>query len=203
MPGGEVVHSADGFSIEAIAVGSLDNNVYLIVDDATGAGVIVDAADDTDAILGLIDSRGVTAIVTTHGHWDHHRSAPAVAAATGAPFLLHPADDHIAGNVTTESLGTGRLMIGETMATIIHTPGHTPGSVCVALDGAVITGDTLFPGGPGATHFAYGSFPTIIESITTELFSLPDDTRVLPGHGNGTTIGAERPSLDDWIRRGW
>jgi glyoxylase-like metal-dependent hydrolase (beta-lactamase superfamily II) len=86
---------------------------------------------------------------------------------------------------------------------ILHTPGHTPGSVCVLLEGVVLTGDTLFPGGPGATHFSHGSFPTIIGSIEEHLFTLPDDTIVFPGHGEGTTIGAERPQLPDWIERGW
>jgi glyoxylase-like metal-dependent hydrolase (beta-lactamase superfamily II) len=88
-------------------------------------------------------------------------------------------------------------------AQILHTPGHTPGSICIALEGVVITGDTLFPGGPGATRFDHSSFDTIIESISTKLFTLPDNTVVLPGHGDATTIGTERPQLLTWIDRGW
>jgi glyoxylase-like metal-dependent hydrolase (beta-lactamase superfamily II) len=117
--------------------------------------------------------------------------------------MLHSADKDIAGKVPDSPLAEGPLTIGAVEAQILHTPGHTPGSICIALEGVVITGDTLFPGGPGATRFDHSSFDTIIESISTKLFTLPDNTVVLPGHGDATTIGAERPQLSTWIDRGW
>lgn len=198
-----LVHRGQGFTIERIVVGSLDNNVFVVTDSATGETVIIDAADDPTAILTAVTGRSVTSIITTHGHWDHHQAALPVSAALDAPFLLHTGDLDIAKKVPDRPLDPGPFTIGDTDAVLVHTPGHTPGSVCVLLDGVVVTGDTLFPGGPGATHFAHGSFPTIIASIEDHLFTLPDDTVVLPGHGASTTIGAERPQLPDWIERGW
>ncbi len=117
--------------------------------------------------------------------------------------MLHAADVEIAGKTPDVLLAEGTLPVGEVIAQIVHTPGHTHGSVCIALDGVVLTGDTLFPGGPGATRFDHSSFDTIIRSIESKLFALPDDTVVLPGHGAATTIGTERPQLPAWIERGW
>ena len=117
--------------------------------------------------------------------------------------MLHPLDATIAGKPIDAAIETGTLPIGRTEAMVLHTPGHTPGSVCLSLPGVVFTGDTLFPGGPGATRFDHSSFATIIESLETELFSLPDETIVFPGHGASTTIGTERPQLASWIERGW
>ena len=201
--GGALVHRGRGFTIESIVVGALDNNVFVVTDSGTGETAIIDAADDAAAILAAVDGHKVTSIITTHGHWDHHQAVEPVSAALAAPFLLHPADVDIAQKVPDQLLEPGSFTIGGTEGAILHTPGHTPGSVCVLLDGAVLTGDTLFPGGPGATHFAHGSFPTIIASIEGHLFALPDDTVVFPGHGAATTIGTERPQLQDWIERGW
>lgn len=203
MAGGRVIHASRGFTIESISAGPLDNNVLFVVDRDSNLGLLVDAADDAAGILELVDDRNVIAVLTTHGHADHHRAASAVATATGAPVLLHADDRIIAGDLDSQPLEPGAIEIGATMATVIHTPGHTPGSVCVSLDGVVITGDTLFPGGPGATHFPYGSFPTIIQSITETLLTLPDATVVVPGHGSPTTIGVERPQLGAWVERGW
>jgi glyoxylase-like metal-dependent hydrolase (beta-lactamase superfamily II) len=198
-----LVHRGQGFTIERIVVGALDNNVFVVTDSGTGETVIIDAADDPTAILEAVNGRSVTSIITTHGHWDHHQAAEPVGAALDAPFLLHAADVDVAQKTPDRLLDPGPFSIGDTGAVILHTPGHTPGSVCVLLEGVVLTGDTLFPGGPGATHFSHGSFPTIIGSIEEHLFTLPDDTIVFPGHGEGTTIGAERPQLPDWIERGW
>ena len=199
----KVAHRGPGYTIHTIVVGPLDNNVYLVVDDETQASFIVDAAADPDAILEFAEGTDVQAVVTTHGHWDHHQAVPLVTDALDVPFLLHADDEEIAAKTPDWYLEAGELTIGETTALVVHTPGHTPGSICLVFEGAVITGDTLFPGGPGATRFEYSSFPTIIESILDELFVLPDDTTVLPGHGAATTIGSERPQLPEWVERGW
>jgi glyoxylase-like metal-dependent hydrolase (beta-lactamase superfamily II) len=165
--------------------------------------VIVDAADEPDAIIALADGTEIERILTTHGHWDHHQAVPDVPSRLGVPAGLHPADGAMADKPFDFDISEGTFAIGSTSATVLPTPGHTPGSVCILLDGVVLTGDTLFPGGPGATRFEHSDFGTIIESIETKLFTLDDETVVLPGHGASTTIGVERPQLQQWIERGW
>lgn len=198
-----VVHAGEGFTIRSIVVGPLDNNVYLLTDLETGASAIIDASAESEAIITLTQGTDPQAVITTHGHWDHHGAIPWLSEALDIAFLLHHEDVDIAGKTPDWYLDEGELSIGETTGMILHTPGHTPGSICLALNGVVLTGDTLFPGGPGATRFPYSSFTTIIESIETSLMTLPDDTVVLPGHGAATTIGSERPQLPEWIDRGW
>ncbi len=202
MPG-DLAFDGDGFTIHRIVTPPLDNNVYLVTCSQTGASLLVDAASDSDAIIDLASGTKVTAVATTHGHWDHHGAVPEVNEALDVPFLLHSSDEEIAGKKADAPLTEGPHPIGDLRAEVLHTPGHTPGSVCIALDGVVITGDTLFPGGPGATRFGHSSFDTIIDSISKKLLSMPDDTVVLPGHGEATTIGLERPQLPAWIERGW
>jgi glyoxylase-like metal-dependent hydrolase (beta-lactamase superfamily II) len=202
MPGTRVF-DGDEFDISHIVTPPLDNNVYLIECTATRTSLIIDAADDADAVLALVEGTEVKGVATTHGHWDHHGAVPEVTDTLDVPFMLHEADVGLARKEPDSLLVEGLLSIGQVEARILHTPGHTPGSVCILLPGVVITGDTLFPGGPGATRFDHSSFDTIIESITSKLFTLPDDTVVLPGHGDSTTIGAERPQLSEWIERGW
>ena len=198
-----VVFDGDGFTVRRIVTPPLENNVYLITCTETSASLIVDAASDPEAILDLADGTTPVGVAATHGHWDHHGAVPAVTDELGVPFMLNPADDEIAGKAPDEPLTDGPLSIGNVEARVFTTPGHTPGSVCIALDGVVLTGDTLFPGGPGATRFEYSSFDMIIDSIRERLFDIPDDTVVLPGHGDATTIGTERPQLPAWIERGW
>ena len=197
-----LVHRGPGFEVYGLVVGPLDNNVLVIRDLDTDHAIIVDAADDAEAIADAVDGLHVGAIMTTHGHWDHHQAAPALSASLGVPLLLHP-DDAAITDLAADPLTPGRHVVGSTVATVVHTPGHTPGSVCILLDGVALTGDTLFPGGPGATRFDHSDFDRIIASIRTELFSLPDETTVIPGHGASTTVGAERPQLQDWIDRRW
>jgi len=197
------VFKGDGFTITRVVVGQLDNNAYLVEDSATRGALLVDAPDDAPALIELVGDASLLGVFTTHGHWDHHQAIPEVTRALGVPFMLHPLDGEIAEKVIDVDIVPGTLTIGNTVATVLHTPGHTPGSVCLAIDGVVLTGDTLFPGGPGATRFDHSSFTTIIESIENQLFVLPDDTLVLPGHGDSTTIGTERPQLAAWIERGW
>jgi glyoxylase-like metal-dependent hydrolase (beta-lactamase superfamily II) len=200
---GDIVLDGEGFTVARVVVGPLDNNVYLITDTASGDALLIDAADDPDAILDLVGDTPVIGVFTTHGHGDHHNAVPEVPNALDAPFMIHPLDTSIAGKHADIAIESGQLRIGNTTATVVHTPGHTQGSVCLVLPWVVFTGDTLFPGGPGATRFGHSSFVTIIDSLERELFTLPDETVVLPGHGASTTIGIERPQLASWIERGW
>ncbi|MDA2979890.1 MAG: MBL fold metallo-hydrolase, partial [Actinomycetota bacterium] len=183
--------------------GPLDNNAYLIRSDQSGNAVLVDAAAGFDSLSALVEGSSLSAIITTHGHWDHHQAAREMAEAFAVPALLDPADSAIADGWFGSDIKIGRFLIGDVEAHILHTPGHTPGSVSILLDGVVLTGDTLFPGGPGATRFDHSSFARIIESISTQLFTLGDETVVLPGHGDATTIGTERGHLQSWVDRGW
>ncbi len=202
-PSIERTFTGDGFTVARVVVGPLDNNVYLVKCTTTGSALIVDAADEPDAIVALAHDADITAVLTTHGHWDHHQAADAVSESLSAPTMLHPDDVHIAGRSFDIDTAEGMLDIGAVEARVLLTPRHTPGSVCLALPGVVLTGDTLFPGGPGATRFPYSSFDTIITSITTHLLIMHDDTVVLPGHGDATTIGNERGQLQQWIERRW
>ncbi|GIJ46881.1 hydrolase [Virgisporangium aliadipatigenens] len=186
----------------------VDNNVWLVGDDREV--VVIDAAHDADAIEEKIGGRSVKAIICTHGHNDHVNAAPALAARTGAPILLHP-DDRVLWDLThPERAPDGPLadqqvvLVGGVELRVLHTPGHAPGAVCLhdPVEGVVFTGDTLFQGGPGATGRSYSSFEVIIPSIREKLLVLPPETTVHTGHGDSTSIGAEAPHLDEWIRRG-
>jgi glyoxylase-like metal-dependent hydrolase (beta-lactamase superfamily II) len=186
----------------------VDNNVW-IVGDATDC-VVIDAAHDADAIAARVGNRTLRAIICTHAHNDHVNAAPALAALTGAPILLHPADRELWDLTHPELAPDGPLADGQTLVagdaelTVIHTPGHAPGACCLYAPalGVVFTGDTLFAGGPGATGRSFSSFDTIIDSIRNRLLVLPPRTVVHTGHGTSTTIAAESPHLDEWIARG-
>lgn len=199
----ERAFTGDGFTVTRLVAGPLDNNVYIVHDEASGKALVVDAASEPAAIVDAVTGMDVVGIATTHGHADHHGAAPEVAAELDVEIMLHPDDRDIAGLPHTLPYPEPEMQVGDTPIRVVHTPGHTPGSICMVLDGVALTGDTLFPGGPGATRFPYSDFDRIIESIERELFSLPPDTVVLPGHGAATTVGTELPQLQDWIDRRW
>ncbi|MER7847677.1 MBL fold metallo-hydrolase [Kitasatospora sp. NPDC096077] len=186
----------------------VENNVWIVGDDEEA--VVIDAAHDAEAIEAALGGRRLLAIVSTHAHNDHIDAAPALAGRTGAPILLHPDDLPLWKLTHPERLPDGELADGQrievagTELTVLHTPGHAPGAVCLYAPelGTVFTGDTLFQGGPGATGRSFSHFPTIVESIRERLLSLPADTVVRTGHGDPTTIGAEAPALPEWIARG-
>ncbi|MFF7454233.1 MBL fold metallo-hydrolase [Kitasatospora sp. NPDC008115] len=186
----------------------VENNVWIVGDDTEA--VVIDAAHDAAAIEEALAGRRLVAIVSTHAHNDHIDAAPELSARTGAPVLLHPDDLPLWKLTHPDRLPDGELADGQrievagTVLTVLHTPGHAPGAVCLhAPDlGTVFTGDTLFHGGPGATGRSFSHFPTIIDSIRERLLTLPADTVVRTGHGDPTTIGAEAPALPDWIARG-
>jgi glyoxylase-like metal-dependent hydrolase (beta-lactamase superfamily II) len=191
--------------IHKVVVGPVDNNVFVLRCKATGDAVLIDAANEHERLLELCGRLGVRKVLETHGHWDHIQAVPAVRDAgydvgvTEADAAMLPSYDFVLADQSVIEVGRLRLHT-------IATPGHTPGSMCFLVEGSPVlfSGDTLFPGGPGATKFEGGHFPTIIESIESRLFSpLAPKTIVLPGHGDDTTIGAERPHLQEWIDRGW
>ncbi|MBW8793614.1 MAG: MBL fold metallo-hydrolase [Streptomyces sp.] len=186
----------------------VENNVWIVGDEREV--IVIDAAHDAQAIAEAVDDRVLKAIVCTHAHNDHIDAAPALADLTGAKIWLHPddlplwklthpdrdPDNHLSDGLVIETAGAD--------LTVLHTPGHAPGAVCLHEPGlgVVFTGDTLFQGGPGATGRSYSHFPTIIDSIRDKLLTLPPETKVLTGHGDPTTIGAEAPHLAEWIARG-
>ena len=196
----------DQLEIHKLVVGPYDNNVFVLRCQATGDAVLLDAANEHEKLLELARSLNVRRVLETHGHWDHIQAVPAMreagyevaVTALDAPRLKEVGYDVFLDDKEVVEVGRVRL-------DAIHTPGHTEGSICFKVAGSPIlfSGDTLFPGGPGNTTFEGGDFATIIQSIDSKLFTLPPDTIVLPGHGDDTTIGTERPHLQEWIDRGW
>ncbi|HET8601295.1 MAG TPA: MBL fold metallo-hydrolase [Segeticoccus sp.] len=185
----------------------VDNNVWIIGDDSEC--VVIDAAHDADAILKAVGDRRLVGILCTHAHDDHIDAAGAVKDATGAPAYLHPEDrvlwDRVYDTAPDRELADGdTLTVAGTQLRVLHTPGHSPGACCFHAPelGVVFSGDTLFQGGPGATGRSFSDFPTIIASIRERLLTLPAETVVHTGHGDSTSIGDEKPHLDEWVARG-
>jgi glyoxylase-like metal-dependent hydrolase (beta-lactamase superfamily II) len=201
----ELHYEDEQAEIHKLVVGPVDNNVFVLRCRQTGDAVLIDAANEHDKLLDLCTRLGVRTVIETHGHWDHIQAVPAVRNAgyevgvTAADAAMLDSYDYVLDDESVIEVGRLRLHT-------ILTPGHTPGSMCFRLEGSPVlfSGDTLFPGGPGATKFPGGDFGSIIRSIDERIFSpLPADTIVLPGHGDDTTIGTERPHLQEWIDRGW
>jgi glyoxylase-like metal-dependent hydrolase (beta-lactamase superfamily II) len=188
--------------LRKVEVGNMGNNVYVLECPETHRSLIVDGCFEPDTILSTADGTEVVGIVQTHGHSDHVQALPEVSRRLGVPVYAHPGDDYPV-TVDRELAHGDRIAFGRREAEVIHTPGHTPGSVCLLVGSHLISGDTLFPGGPGNTFGDARAFEEIIASVRDRLFTLPDDTSVYPGHGADTTIGTEKPHLEEWIRRGW
>ncbi len=196
------IFSLDGGDFE------VENNVWLVGDDR--GLIVVDAAHDAEPIVEAVAGRTVQAVVCTHGHNDHVNAALDLGSAVDAPVALHPADRMLWDMVHPHRAPDLDLADGDVWEVagrrleVLHTPGHSPGGVCLHCAEAevVFTGDTLFQGGPGATGRSFSDFGTILDSITRRLLTLPPATVVHTGHGDDTTIGVEAPCLDDWVRQG-
>jgi glyoxylase-like metal-dependent hydrolase (beta-lactamase superfamily II) len=191
--------------LHRMVVGPVDNNVYVLRCRRTGDALLVDAANEHEALLEVCQRLGVHQVVETHGHWDHIQAVGAVREA-GISVSVTAEDAAMLPSYDLLLEDDSVLEVGKLRVRTVLTPGHTAGSMCFAVEGTplLLTGDTLFPGGPGNTKFAGGDFPTIIRSIESRLFARYDaDTVVLPGHGASTTIGSESPSLQEWVDRGW
>jgi glyoxylase-like metal-dependent hydrolase (beta-lactamase superfamily II) len=190
--------------VDKINVGPFENNVFVVRCKGTGEAVIIDAANEHDLLLDVSRATGVRRVLTTHGHFDHIGAVTAMRDAgidvgiSAADAEMLPAYDFVIDDDEVIPVGDIRLRT-------VHNPGHTPGSMSFLMEGQpiIFTGDTLFPGGAGNTKTAEGDFDRIIASIDRRLFTLPADLLVLPGHGLDTTIGSERPHLQEWVDRGW
>jgi glyoxylase-like metal-dependent hydrolase (beta-lactamase superfamily II) len=209
-PGGPpAVRELDALTVTKVSVGAMDNNAYLLECRATGELCLVDAADDAPRLLSLVGDRPLARVVTTHRHRDHWQALAAVVAATGARTAAGREDAPAIPVPTDEALADGdRVAVGDLRLEVIHLVGHTPGSVALLYEDPaghphLFTGDSLFPGGVGKTS-GPDTFGTLIEDVSRKIFDrLPDDTWFYPGHGNDSTLGAERSALPEWRARGW
>jgi len=217
-PGGpEDVRDLAHLTITKVAVDpKMSNNAYLLRCKRTGEQALIDAADSPETLLALVGDGGLSTVVTTHQHWDHHRALAAVVEATGARVVAgEPDADAITeqtGVVVDRRVHDGdHVLVGDCRLEIVRITGHTPGSVVVAYDDRdsggtwhLWTGDSLFPGGVGNTFGDDGAFAILIDDVEHKIFgAFPDDTWFYPGHGGDSTLGAERPSLPEWRERGW
>ena len=212
-PGTAARRTLPGATIVKVSVGPMDNNAYLITCSRTGKTLLIDAANDAGVLIELVrrHAPNVSLIVTSHQHFDHWQALEALADATGAPTAAHEIDAGPLPVKPDRLLGHGDTVhIGELAFDVIHLRGHTPGSIALALSGPaagdatqLFTGDCLFPGGVGKT-WQPGDFTQLLEDVSSRVFDVyADSTVVYPGHGDDTTLGAERPSLTDWRERGW
>jgi glyoxylase-like metal-dependent hydrolase (beta-lactamase superfamily II) len=212
VPGGpSAVRTLDAVTIRKASVGSMDNNAYLLTCRSTGAQLMVDAADDAARLRALLDegTGRLDVVLTTHGHWDHHRALAELTAQTGARTVAGAADADALPVVPDERLQHGDVVgVGDVSLEVIALRGHTPGSVALLYDDPngsphLFTGDSLFPGGPGRTT-SPEEFASLMDDLEKRVFArLPDEAWIYPGHGKDTTLGAERAHLAEWRARGW
>lgn len=195
-------YEGDDLIVRKIGVGTMGNNVYVLECLETSDAFVVDGCFEPEKILAGAEGANVVGILQTHGHMDHVQALPALVETLRVPVYAHAGDSYPVP-VDTELHDGMTLPLGNREITVLHTPGHTPGGVCFLSGRHLVSGDTLFPGGPGNTWGDAAAFAQIIEAIESKLFVLPDDTFVYPGHGDDTTIGAERPRLQEWKDRGW
>jgi len=210
--GAGAVRTLPELSIDKLSVGPMDNNAYLLRCTRTGEALLIDAAAEAGRLLEMIGDTPVTLIVTTHRHADHWQALAEVQAATGATVVAHPDDADAIPVTVAERVGHGgTVQAGDAEFAVIHLRGHTPGSIALRYDAAgqladgphLFTGDSLFPGGPGKTT-SPADFTSLMNDLEQRVFDqLPDGTWVYPGHGNDTTLGAERPHVPEWRARGW
>ena len=203
------VRELPGLTISKLAVSEMANNAYLLRCTATGQALLVDAAAEPEALRTLIGDADLRTVVTTHGHWDHHRALPDVVEDTGAVTVAGTADAAdlpVAVQRTVEHGDT--VAVGDQTLEVVHLRGHTPGSIALVWRGPgdagvhVFTGDSLFPGGPGRTTNP-ADFTSLMDDLEARIFPMPDDTWFYPGHGKDSTLGAERPHIPEWRARGW
>ncbi|WP_016907138.1 MBL fold metallo-hydrolase [Streptomyces xiaopingdaonensis] len=204
------VHELQQLMISKVAVGPMENNAYLLRCRTTGEQVLIDAANEPGTLLSLIGDDGIRAVLTTHRHGDHWQALEPVVQATGARTYAGRHDAEGIPVHTDVLLDDGDVVqIGEIQLTARHLVGHTPGSIALVYDDPhghphLFTGDCLFPGGVGNTFGDADAFVRLLDDVEVKLFEqLPDETWVYPGHGNDTTLGAERPNVEEWRRRGW
>ena len=202
-----------GLRVTKLAVGPMDNNAYLLRCSRTGEALLIDAAAEADRLIELIGETPVVRIVTTHKHADHWQALAEVQAATGAAVIAHP-DDAPELPVAATGLVShgGTVPVGAREISVIHLRGHTPGSIALCYDAGgeladtphLFTGDSLFPGGPGNTEHDPKRFGQLMDDLEERVFgTLPDGAWVYPGHGKDTTLGTERPHVQEWRARGW
>jgi glyoxylase-like metal-dependent hydrolase (beta-lactamase superfamily II) len=201
----DLVHEADGLVIRCLRnIGPHENNIFVVSDAASGEGYVVDAGYEPEQVAAAARGLAVRGILVTHGHFDHHEHVAELKSLLGAPVGIGIDD---AAQLTVEAdvliVDQQTFQFGGHALKAIHTPGHTVGSTCFLVGRHLLTGDTLFPGGPGNTQHDPLRFERIMASLRERLFSLPDETVVYPGHGRDTTIGSERPHLEEWQSRGW
>jgi glyoxylase-like metal-dependent hydrolase (beta-lactamase superfamily II) len=212
-PGGPAsVRELSALTIRKLSVGAFDNNAYLLTCRATRAQLLIDAAAEAPRLLELVSSSGdgLETVVTTHQHHDHVGALAEVVDATGARTVAGTDDAYALPVGVDVRVNQGdRVSVGDVTLDVIHLRGHTPGSIALAYQDPeghahLFTGDSLFPGGIGNTKNPGQSFDSLIEDVTTRVFDVyDDDTWFYPGHGDDSTLGAERPHLDEWRARGW
>ena len=199
------VHQDSDLLLYKVVVGPVDNNVYIVQCAQTGVSALIDAANEPERLLEYCQFYKVGLVLETHGHWDHIAAVPAVRDA-GYSVAISKQDSSMLDGYDRIIGQDDQIEIGNLRIDVIHTPGHTPGSLTYHVRNTkfLLTGDTLFPGGPGATRFPGGDFKAIIESIDSKIFATySPETVILPGHGTSTTIATELPHFNSWIARGW